>query len=65
MPLFTSEPDVVYPISLTKNPALPVGTVAYFQSGKYGEPLGLLLALTNTPTILKSIMTTNGLRNIP
>jgi len=65
MPLFTNEPDTVYAVVTTKTPALPVGTICYFQSGQYGTPLGLLLALTNTPSLSKSIMTSNGLRSIP
>ena len=58
-----------FPLVVTTSPqtsqTLPVGTVAYWQNGVFGTPLGLLLALTFTPQIRKVIQTaSNGLRMI-
>jgi hypothetical protein len=57
-----------FPIVATPQPfssnTLPLGTLAYWQTGIFGTPLGLLLALTMTPQFLKVLQTSNGLRKV-
>jgi hypothetical protein len=57
-----------FPIVVTSRPlnsnTLPLGTIAYQQSGVFGTPLGLLLAITNTPSFNKVLQTSNGLRKV-
>ncbi len=56
--------STTFPIVTTLNPSLAIGTIAYFQTGMYGTPLGLLLSLTMTPKYIKMLMTDHGLRPI-
>jgi len=49
-------------IVTTLFPVLPIGTFVYYQNGQYGTGKGLLLALTNTPTFTKMLVTSNGLK---
>ena len=57
-----------FPIVLTTTPfssnTLPIGTIAYWQTGVFGTPLGLLLSLTTTPSFKKVLQTSNGIRQI-
>ena len=57
-----------FPIVVTTTPftsnTLPIGTLAYSQSGVFGTPVGLLVAITNTPLFKKVLQTTNGLRQV-
>jgi hypothetical protein len=57
-----------FPIVVTSQPftsnTLPLGTLAYQQSGVFGTPLGLLLSLTTTPNFNKVLQTSSGLRKV-
>jgi hypothetical protein len=55
-----------FPIVVTTTPStsntLPLGTIAYQQTGIFGTPIGILLSITNTPLFNKVLQTSNGLR---
>jgi len=57
-----------FPIVVTTTPTtsntLPLGALAYQQTGVFGTPIGLLVSLTNTPLFKKVLQTSNGLRQV-
>ena len=53
-----------YPIVTPMTVGLTIGTVCYMQTGIYGTPIGLLIALTNTPRYKKVLLTANGFKEI-
>lgn len=56
-------PIITTPMPFSSN-TLPIGTLAYWQSGEFGTPTGLLLSLTVTPQFKKVLQTSNGLRQV-